>query len=173
MVSLPCCTAPPRIPGRPSSSTCSGASLARGTSTGTAPIVTGARPPWPVSCTSGGFSAAARSRTCGRCRPAALLRHHAALLRPGDRGLAVDLDRPVQRPRPPLHRPPAGRWHRAGRARRRPAGTLGLPGHLGELLPLDRRGVRGRPPHVAPRRADVHPPPGPWLTPGRVTCCAG
>src|SRR5215472_7721858 len=55
--------------GRPSSSTCSGASLARGTSTGTAPTVTGARPPWPVSCTSGGFSAAARSRTCGRCRP--------------------------------------------------------------------------------------------------------
>src|SRR6476646_4094532 len=68
MTSRPCCTAPARIPGRPSSSTCSGASSARGTSTGTGPTVRGARPPWPVSCTSAGSSAAARSRMCGRCR---------------------------------------------------------------------------------------------------------
>jgi hypothetical protein len=73
--------------------------------------------------------------------------------------VAVDLDRPAERPGPPVHRPPGRRQHRPRGPRRRPARALGLPRHHRQHFPLDRRNIPRRPPDLASGRADAPTPP--------------
>ena len=102
-----------------------------------------------ATCTSAGSWTGGPSRTsggcprpCGPARAAAVPRHHAPLLRPVARGVAVDLDRPAERPGPPVHRPPRGRGHHPRRAGRRASRAPRLPRHHARarpgILPVDR-----------------------------------